>query len=113
MATFTAGQISFIFLVFVLLVLAIALVICTKHGNKQKMHNHHNNNDIYGFYQKKVSFQLDDNLDDSNHLVLPPPMNEIPPSLEEQKILEDQKKIESQRPNEIIDTDITTAFVSI
>ena len=122
MTTFNPGQITFIILVFVLLVLSIALILCTKYGNKSKVpHHHHNNNndnDVYGFYQKKVSFQLDDNLDDSNHLVLPT-MNEMKPEAQqlESKQLEPNqleiKQLEPKKQNEIIDYDITSAFVNI
>ena len=108
MTTFNPGQITFVILVFVLLVLSIALIICTKYGNKPKVHHHHRDNDMYGFYQKKVSFQLDDNLDDSNHLVLPT-MNEMKPETQPSE----SKPLEPKKSNENIDYDITSAFVSI
>jgi hypothetical protein len=116
MTTFSAGQISFIFLVFVLLVLAIALVICTNNGKNKTHHNNRNNNrdnDMYGFYQKKVSFQLDDNLEDNtfdaNHLVLESPQVQV----QESTPVQPQESPQVQPRREIIDNNITSAFVSI
>ena len=125
--SFTPGQISFIILVFILLVLAVVLVIVSsnsKKNNERRNNNNNNNSDIYGYYKKRVSFQLEDDdqenfpsmsgsvigtssmSDASPYLANPP--SPAPASNPPAAPMGEPKK-----SNEYIDTDITSAFITI